>query len=253
MTDDLANVRLTVTYDGREYYGWQRHKGKPTIQGALEKAVEEVFGFQSLIEGAGRTDRGTHANGQVATVRLPRGLEPEAIAAALGGALPEDLGVLDAAYVPDDFHARKSATGKTYRYVIWNEPDLPVEHVDLVWHIPGALDVAAMQAACPHFIGEHDFASFAKKPNFKQATTVRHIKDAHLRHEAPVIEITLEADGFLYKMVRNIVRSIVKVGEGRYTPDDIPRLMAARDRQAAPGTAPASGLYLDRVHYGDEG
>lgn len=252
MTAELANVRLTLTYDGRDYYGWQRHGENPTIQGALEDAVQEAFGVRSLIEGAGRTDRGAHANGQVATVLLPAALTPDMVVAGLNAVLPDDIGVLDAARAPADFHARRSATGKTYRYAIWNARDCPVEHVGLVWHIPGALAIAPMRSACAHFVGEHDFASFAKKPNYARASTVRRLDVAALRHDAPVIEITLRADGFLYKMVRNIVRTLVKVGEGRFAPDDMPRLLAARDRKAAPGTAPASGLYLDRVHFPGE-
>ncbi len=248
---DLTTYRMTLSYDGRAYFGWQRHRENPTIQGALESAIEAVFGVRSPVQGSGRTDRGAHANGQVASVALPPGLESDRAMDTLNDRLPGDIRILEFAVAPPGFHARDAATGKTYRYVIWNAPECPEARVGQVWHIPGPLDVEAMRAACPVFLGELDFASFAKKPNFKQATTVRHLQHIALRAEAPVIEITMSADGFLYKMVRNIVRAIVKVGEGRTSLSQLKQIVAAKDRRAAPGTAPASGLYLEAVTYDD--
>ncbi len=249
----LTNYRLTIRYDGRNYLGWQRHGDDPTIQGALEQAITAVFGVRSPIQGSGRTDRGAHALGQVASVRLPSDLDldPAAVAVALNMELAEGIEVCSAEPAPDDFHARMSATSKRYRYVIWNAERCPQEEVGLVWHIPGALDVQSMRQACPALLGRHDFASFATRPNFKQKSTVRELTDVALTHDAPRIELAFSADGFLYKMVRNIVRTLVKVGEGRYEPSDLPAILAARDRAAAPGTAPASGLYLDEVFYDD--
>ncbi len=246
---ELATYRLTLSYDGRQYFGWQRHRDNPTIQGMLEGAIEAAFEVRSAVQGSGRTDRGAHANGQVATVALPPGLEVSCALEALNDRLPSDIRIHEFAVAPPGFHARDAATSKTYRYIIWNSPACPEVRVGRVWHIPGRLDVDAMRAACPAFLGELDFASFAKKPNFKQATTVRHLQHIELQAEAPQIDIIMRADGFLYKMVRNIVRAIVKVGEGRTSLAQLKQIVAAKDRSAAPGTAPASGLYLEAVAY----
>lgn len=241
----MTTYRLTVSYDGSQFKGWQRHPGQPTVQGALEAALLETAGVPAPIEGSGRTDAGAHADAQVASVTLPEGVE----LGDLNPALPEGVRVIDASPIQEGFHARMDSTGKTYRYEIWNAPECPEEKVGRVWHIPGALDVEAMRAACPYFVGEIDFATFAKKPNFERATTVRHMQSVELEQEAETITITMRADSFLYKMVRNVVRTIVKAGEGRFEPSTIPDLLAARNRKAAPGTAPASGLYLEAVHY----
>lgn len=241
----MTTYRLTVSYDGSQFKGWQRHPGQPTVQGALEAALLETCGVRAPIEGSGRTDAGAHADAQVASVTVPDGTD----LGDLNAVLPAGIRVLDLAEVAEGFHARMDSTGKTYRYVIYNSPELPQEKAGLVWHVPGKLNVEAMRAACGHFVGEIDFATFAKKPNFERATTVRNMQSVELTHAAPEITITMRADSFLYKMVRNVVRTIVKSGEGRFNPDKIPALLAARDRKAAPGTAPASGLYLEAVHY----
>ena len=240
---------MTVSYDGRNYLGWQRHGDKPTVQHALEQAVEQLFTLRSAVRGSGRTDRGAHANGQVATVELPAGLQVDTLKEQLNEVLAETIRVEDVSHVPAEFNACDSAIGKRYRYVIWNSKKLPAEHAGLVWHVKSRLDVEAMINACSVFEGEHDFASFATRPNFKQKITTRVVSRAVMSHDLPVITFDICADGFLYKMVRNIVRAIVKVGEGRYTRDDLCRIFDAKDRKASPGTAPASGLYLEKVYY----
>jgi tRNA pseudouridine38-40 synthase len=150
---------------------------------------------------------------------------------------------------PDVFHARGSARGKRYRYVLWVDETPPPELDRRVWTVRGPLDVDAMQRAMAVLVGRHDFATFASKSRIKRRSTERTITRAELTVDVPRIELAFEGDGFLYKMVRNLVRAVVKVGEGRHAPRDIERLLAARDRKAAPGTAPASGLYLDAVVY----
>jgi tRNA pseudouridine38-40 synthase len=241
----MPTYRLTISYDGTRFKGWQRHPGVETVQGALEAALLQLTGHRAPVEGSGRTDRGAHADAQVASVTVPA----EIGSIDWASALPSGIDVLDTVLAADGFHARLDSTGKTYRFVIWNAPDCPPERVDRVWHVPGSLDVEAMRAACPHFVGELDFGTFAKKPNFERATTVRWMRSVELSHEEPTITITMRADSFLYKMVRNVVRTIVKVGEGRFAPETIPALIEKRARSAAPGTAPASGLYLESVHY----
>ncbi|MDH3346589.1 MAG: tRNA pseudouridine(38-40) synthase TruA [Desulfobulbaceae bacterium] len=248
----LSHYRMTVSYDGRAYLGWQRHGIKPTVQYALEQAVEQLYGIRAAVRGSGRTDRGAHANGQVASVELPAGLELDDIKDDLNNVLAKDVRVIEVSGVPGEFHACDSAIGKRYRYVIWNDNNLPADRHGRVWHVKTSLNIKAMIDACSVFEGEHDFASFATRPNFKQKTTSRTVSMATINHELPVIIFDICADGFLYKMVRNIVRAIVKVGEGRYTQDDLHSILEAKDRKAAPGTAPASGLYLERVYYSKE-
>jgi len=245
----MANYKITVSYDGTAYFGWQRLKDKPTIQGVIEGALEGVFERPCDIHGAGRTDRGAHAEGQVFSVTLPDDLAIDAMRQAIDAALPSTITILGVEPVDLDFHALKAARGKVYRYVIWNAPDCPADLEGRVWHIPGPLDVGRMRAACEVFVGERDFASFATRPNFKQKSTRRNVRRVSFADDGPRISITVEADGFLYKMARNIVRAIVKVGEGRYEVADLEAILDACDRKAAPGTAPASGLYLDEVQY----
>ncbi len=245
----MSNYRMTISYDGRNYLGWQRHGDKPTVQYALEQAVEQLFDIRSAVRGSGRTDRGAHANGQVISVELPAGLQVDEVKGQLNDLLAETVRVVAVSNVPLDFHACDSAIGKHYRYVIWNSKKLPAERDGRVWHVKSRLDVEAMANVCSVFEGEHDFASFATRPNFKQKNTRRIVSRCIMSHDLPLIRFDICADGFLYKMVRNIVRAIVKVGEGRYTRDDLYRIFEARDRNAAPGTAPASGLYLEKVYY----
>ncbi|HHB76594.1 MAG TPA: tRNA pseudouridine synthase A, partial [Desulfobulbus sp.] len=184
-----------------------------------------------------------------ATVELPAGLQVDEVKKQLNELLAETVLVKDLRSAPSDFHACYSAIGKRYRYVIWNNKKLPAERDGRVWHVKSRLDVEAMINACSVFEGEHDFASFATRQNFKQKMTTRVVSRAVMRRHPPLITFDICANGFLYKMVRNIVRVIVKVGEGRYTPDDLRRILEAKDRRASPGTAPASGLYLEKVYY----
>lgn len=245
----MANYKLVLSYDGRFFFGWQRHGDKPTVQLALEQAVTETFGIRVAAQGSGRTDRGTHAHGQVASLQLPDETTPAFIKERLNLALPAHVRIICVEHAASSFHASDSAIAKHYRYVIWNDRKLPAEQDGRVWHVKEPLNVQAMSDACSVFVGEQDFASFATKTNFKQKSTTRTVTQAVLSHELPTITFDICADGFLYKMVRNIVRALVKVGEGRYSREDLVRIVAARDRQAAPGTAPASGLYLEQVFY----
>lgn len=222
------------------------------MQGALETALCEVCDAPVEVRGAGRTDRGAHARGQVASARVPEVVDMDQLEAELQRALPRGIDVRELRVVGREFHARMSAIGKRYVYTIHNEEHLPPEVQGKVWHVPGALDVEAMAACLEVFVGEHDFASFATKANHARKTTVRTVSSFTLAHTPPQIVLRIEADGFLYKMVRNLVRAVTKVGEGRWTVERLREILAARDRQAAPGTAPASGLSLDEVFYPQE-
>jgi tRNA pseudouridine38-40 synthase len=245
----FANYKMEIRYDGESYYGWQRHNEHPTIQAALEDAVTKCFGLRHNIEGSGRTDRGTHAEGQIATILLPENIDEEATLKSLNEVLDSSIEIINLEKVSDDFHARSSALGKCYKFKIWNHIDLPPERAGKVWYIPEQLDVKLMKDACHHFVGTLDFASFAKVPNFKRTTSVRAVYSFALTWEGPLLTFSIIGEGFLYKMVRNIVRAVVKVGEGRTVVNRIPQIIKAKNRNAAPGTAPASGLYLDTVFY----
>lgn len=250
----LSNYRMDLVYDGRGYYGWQRLKDKRTIQEALEATITGCFGIRSNVEGSGRTDRGTHATGQVATVQLPEELDIAQALTNLNERLGSGIEITNLQSVASDFHARDSAVAKRYVYKIWNNPGLPDELDGRVWFVPEKLDITAMKEACPYFVGTLDYGSFAKVPNFKRATTERTVHAFDLMtSDDTLLTFSIIADGFLYKMVRNLVRTVTKVGEGRIALREIPGIIAAKNRSAAPGTAPASGLYLDQVYYDREG
>lgn len=247
--DAQTCYRLTVAYDGRDYFGWQRLGDKPTVQAALEAAVEAAFSERSAVQGAGRTDRGAHAEGQVAGLRLSRRVAAADLVDQLNRVLPAAISALSAAVVPAAFHVRTDATGKDYEYRIANRPELPPKLDRRVWHVPEPLDVAAMRASLGALQGHHDFASFATRPRFEQRSTTCTMTGVDLEAADDLIVLRFSADRFLMHMVRNLVRAIAKVGEGRYRPQQLAEILAARSRAASPGSAPASGLYLMRVHY----
>ena len=167
LNSPLSNYKITLSYDGRAFLGWQRHGDKPTVQFALEQAVTKVFDVRVPVQGSGRTDRGTHAHGQVASLQLPAGTQPELIKEKINQVLPAEVRVVDVSCASNDFHACDSAIAKHYRYVIWNDSKLPAGHDGRVWHVKTPLDVQAMCEACSIFVGEQDFASFATRTNFK--------------------------------------------------------------------------------------
>ncbi|PRQ06038.1 tRNA pseudouridine(38-40) synthase TruA [Enhygromyxa salina] len=250
-------LRMRLRYDGRGYRGWQRQAGAATVQGAIEAAITAVTGLDLHIRGSGRTDRGVHAQGQIATVTLPEhiaadGALLERFTAALGGALPDDIGLLEVDRVPLEFHPREHAIAKRYRYEIWNGGKCPRDLEGQVWEVRRPLDVEAMRAALHVFVGQHDFTSFATRSNFDRTSSVRVVESFtldQLYKQKRRVTLNITADGFLYKMVRNLVRAVAKVGEGRYDTARLAEILAARDRAAAPGSAPASGLVLDEVFY----
>lgn len=249
---NTATYRLDLSYAGEPFYGWQRLANHPTVQGEIEQALSDCLNVHTAVEGSGRTDRGTHALAQVASVKLPAGLDTADLQQQLNQRLAPQIQIARMVQVPDSFHARESCTGKRYGYRIWNQPDMPPELKGKVWYIPVGLDLAAMQAVLPLFVGKIDFSSFATVPNYNRASAMREVKAFTLTPRAAELYFSIEADGFLYKMVRNIIRAVVKVGEGRYTPERMAEIIAAKTRQASPGTAPASGLYLEQVFYPEE-
>ena len=248
---DQHAYRVTLRYDGRGYFGWQRLQDRATIQGTLERAIEAAFGHRRKVRGASRTDRGAHAEGQVAGFLLPEPLPAEALIQSLNAALPDDIEILDAAPAPMAFHPRESALSKVYTYRIDTREALPKRSRGRVWHHPVDLDLDLMQSALTSIVGKLDFASFATRPRHQQRSTVRTMLAATASADGPRFEIELHADSFLQHMVRNIVRAVVRIGQGELPPEHMTDILAARQRDASRGTAPASGLYLTRIFYDD--
>lgn len=265
----MRNIRLLVSYEGTNYAGWQIQPNQPTIQGELERAIRKLSGRDVRVLSAGRTDSGVHAFGQVANFQIDFPIPPHKWRPALQAHLPEDIVILESDEVPLEFHATFSADGKRYRYVIYNSlVDDPFVR-RLSWRISQPLDADAMHAAAQILVGTHDFRSFETDwPN--KATSVRTVRHLSVRRcgrwallsrepldshppvgeaEAPFVCLEIEADGFLYNMVRAITGTLVNVGRGTWSADNVRQVLEAQDRSVAGGTAPACGLFLVRVHY----
>jgi len=246
-------IKLTIAFDGTAYQGWQAQKIGTGVQEKVEAALAKLFPSRPRLHGSSRTDTGVHALGLVAHFEVPRAefkMPIRKLALALNAWLPEDIRVLAAARAPAAFHARFDATGKQYRYFVWNQPGMNPLLRHTAWHVPRKLDPVAMRAAARQFVGKHDFRSFAANPGYARRSTVRTLTRCDLRRSGPLLTFILEGDGFLYKMCRGIVGTLVQVGLGRYTVADIPRMLAGRDRRAAGMNAPAHGLVLWKVFYG---
>jgi tRNA pseudouridine38-40 synthase len=241
------NIRLNLAYDGTAYHGWQVQKGPPTIQGILRSAIEKITGEQANLTGSGRTDAGTHARGLVANFFTCSRIPPAQLVRALNSSLPRDIRVLSARRVHAGFNARRSALSKVYRYQIYRGPVLPPHLAREHYHYPYPIDVAIMREAARRFVGEHDFASFAAgKP---EGNTVRRIFRCDLKSTGRRLIITVEGNGFLHHMVRNMVGTLLEVARGRMSLREFLALFRKRDRTLAGFTAPAHGLILLKVCY----
>jgi tRNA pseudouridine38-40 synthase len=248
------NLKLTLAYDGHDFAGWQVQPGRATIQGALVSAIEHLTGEKTLPQGSGRTDAGVHALAQVATVQIQSPIPVENLRKALNDLLPAAVRVLTAEEVPPDFHARKSARAKSYRYRIYRREICPPFLARYVYHHPYPLDEKAMIAAGPLVIGEHDFTSFAavdpeRNKQDGPPNNVRTIFSSEWKREGQELIYTVRGSGFLHHMVRNLVGTFLMVGKGSLKQADIRRILDLRDRSAAAATAPAAGLFLVSVEY----
>ena len=255
----MRNLRLILSYDGAEFAGWQVQPGRTTVQGALASAIGRLSGENVLPQGSGRTDAGVHALAQVATFQTASVIPPENWRRALNDILPSSIRVLEVSEATPEFHARKSAHAKTYRYRIRRGAICPPFLARYVWHYPYPLEESAMTAAADVVVGEHDFTSFAAvdpervermaaAENF-QTTNVRTIYSSSCTREREELIYTVRGSGFLHHMVRNLVGTFLLVGKGTVSREDLGRILAARERTAAGATAPASGLYLVGVEY----
>ncbi len=249
----MRNLKLLLAYDGAEFSGWQIQPDAATVQGTLASAIGRVTGERVLPQGSGRTDAGVHALGQVATFAIQSPIPPENLVTALNDVLPSSIRVLEAAGVPAEFHARKSARAKTYRYTIFRGAICPPFRARYVWHYPYPLDEAMMQQVAGCVVGEHDFTSFAavdpERGREEEVSNVRTIFCSSWQRQADELVYTVRGSGFLHNMVRNLVGTFVLAGKGTLEPSGLSRILEARSRSAAGATAPASGLCLVSVEY----
>jgi len=245
----VRTIKLTIAYDGTEYVGWQRQDTGPSIQGCIEEALSAIEGGAVTLHGAGRTDAGVHAIGQVASARIGAALDDNRLRRALNAHLPDAIRVTAVATVADDFHARFSACGKTYEYRIWNGRVLPPFLRSYAWHRSSPLDMALMQQAADAIRGAHDFAAFRSSRTVNHST-IREIGTASWRRgDGDLLVFEIAGNGFLRYMVRSLVGTLVEIGWRRRPPEDIARLLAHPDRSAAGRTAPPRGLFLMKVEY----
>ena len=246
----MPRYRITIEYDGTPYSGWQIQPGFPTVQGALRDAIHKFCSETVAVRGAGRTDAGVHAQGQVAHFDLVRDREPFRVQEAINFHLkPAPIAVLDCARVPDGFDARFSATARHYAYRILCRRAPPILERNRVWWMPGDLDAAAMREAAAILVGHHDFTTF-RATSCQANSPMRTLDRLEVTSDGAHIHIEASARSFLHNQVRSMVGSLKLVGEGKWTPRDLESALAARDRTRCGSVAPSAGLYLARVDYG---
>ena len=241
--------RLTLEYDGAPFVGWQRQDNQPSVQGALEAAIEKLSGERVTVTGAGRTDAGVHALGQVAHFDLAKEFEPGKVRDALNHHLrPDPVSILDAAVVDSEFHARFGAKGRHYLFRILNRRSPPALEHGRVWHVSPKLDAEAMHAAAQYLVGQHDFTTF-RAAECQAQSPVKTLDRLDVSHRADEIHIEASARSFLHHQIRSFAGSLKLVGEGKWRPRDMKAALEARDRSACGPVSPPDGLYLVRVDY----
>ena len=247
-----AKFKLVIAYDGTAYEGWQVQKIGTGVQQIVETALAELFPSTPRLHSSSRTDTGVHALGLVAHFEVPRAaarMTPRKLALALNAHLPADIRVVSAARAAEKYHARFDATGKQYRYFVWNHAAMNPLLRHTAWHVPRKLDPGLMRAAAKLFVGQHDFRSFSANPGYERQTTVRTLTRCDVKKSGAQFTIVIEGGGFLYKMCRGIVGTVVQAGLGKFPPGEIKTMLAKADRRVAGMTAPAHGLVLWKVFY----
>jgi tRNA pseudouridine38-40 synthase len=248
----MIKLKLTIAYDGTAYQGWQVQKTGLGVQQKIEEAMVRLFPSVKRIQSSSRTDTGVHALGMVADVQIPRAelkMPLRKVRLALNAFLPEDIRIVSARRVPAGFHARFQAEGKQYRYFVWNHPAMNPLLRGQAWHVPMALDVPRMKAAARHLLGRHDFRSLAARHTYEIEDTVRTLTRCDVLRRGPLLTFVIEGDGFLYKMCRGIVGTLVQLGRGKFGEKELRTMLVAKDRRAGGMTAPAHGLVLWKVFY----
>jgi tRNA pseudouridine38-40 synthase len=249
---DTLKFKLTIAYDGTNYAGWQVQKSGIGVQQRVEEALGKLFPSVGRIHSSSRTDKGVHALGMVAHVEIARAefrMPVNKLALAINAHLPGDIRIMAAQKCATDFHARFQAAGKQYRYFVWNHTAMNPLLRRQAWQVPRKLDVTAMRSAAKLFLGRHDFKSFAASRSYEMESTVRTLTKCDLKRSAELLTFIIEGDGFLYKMCRGIVGTLVQVGQGKIAADEIKKILATKDRRMAGMTAPALGLVLWKVYY----
>ncbi|MGH9869437.1 MAG: tRNA pseudouridine(38-40) synthase TruA [Candidatus Polarisedimenticolia bacterium] len=249
----MLNLKLTIEYVGTAYHGWQIQPGVPTVQGTLEDRLAVALRRPVAARGAARTDAGVHALGQVASIQVDEGTDPGRLGRSLNALLPDDVAVRRIEEVPEGFHARHSARGRVYRYrILQGDAVSPFDRA-FACHVRGRLDVDAMDEAARRLLGTRDFSSFRAAGDVSESP-VKEMRCARVER-APdrddLVVYTVEASSFLQHMVRALAGTLIEVGRGRRSPDDMEKVLAARDRSVAGPTAPARGLFLVQVLYPD--
>ncbi len=244
----VRNIKLTITYDGSAYHGWQIQPGLRTIQGVITEAIQDLLGSEVRLFGASRTDAGVSALGQVGLIQIDSPIPTENLAKAITDRLPADIAVTEAVDVPEGFDLMGAVTSKLYRYTIFTGPVRPVLQIRHCWHLPTKLDTTAMAQAAQLLVGKKDFKSFASAAD-RRENSVRTIFRCNVTAEDKWIYVDVEGDGFLYNMVRNIVGTLVEVGAGRWRPEKMNEILEAKDRTTAGPLAPAQGLCLMWIKY----
>lgn len=245
----MPRYRLTLEYDGSGYNGFQAQADQPTVQGAVETALTAFCGETVRIAAAGRTDTGVHATGQVISFDLQKGWPARTVMNALNAHMVEEaVAVLDCAEVDAEWHARFSATGRSYLYRILNRPGRPALDRGRVWHVKKPLDAEAMHEAAQALVGLHDFTTF-RDVNCQSKSPEKTLDVADVRRVGEEVHLVFEARSFLHRQVRSMTGTLAEVGQGRWAVDDVAAALAARDRSACGPVAPSDGLYLTGVRY----
>lgn len=245
----MPRYKLTIEYDGTDFFGWQMQATLVSVQGVLEAALRTLHGVDIIVHGAGRTDTGVHALGQVAHVDLPKSWDPFVLRNAINGNVrPHRVSVLEAEEVGEDFHARFSAVKRSYLFRILNRRAPPAIDMNKVWHVPVELDAEAMHEGAQHLIGKHDFTTF-RAADCQAQSPVKTLDRFDVARYGEEIEIRAEARSFLHHQVRSMVGSLKFVGEGKWPPLKMRKALEAKDRAACGVVAPPNGLYLVSVSY----
>ena len=243
------NFLIKLSYDGAAYHGWQIQDNALTVQQVFQEALQKITGLTEDIKACSRTDTGVHAREFCVSLKTESPIAPERLLAALNHYLPEDVAVRSVEQVPLDFHARYSCKGKEYVYQIWNHPVRDPFLKGRALHYWYPIDEELLNRAAVHYLGAHDFSSFCTLDRREKGDLTRTVFTSKVERVGDLVTFTVAADGFLYNMVRIMVGTLLRVQQGKFTPVDIPGILEAKDRKAAGPTAPACGLYLNRVFY----
>lgn len=247
----MRNILLTLTYDGTHFHGWQVQPNGITVQQTFQDAIEKILGVRENIVGCSRTDAGVHANEFCCNMRTESTIELTKLVGSLNGVLPDSIAVKKAVEVPFEFHARYDCVGKQYVYRVWNSRSRNPFLVNYAYHYKNRLDADMLNEQAQYFVGRHDFAAFCASGSSVE-DTVRTVKSFSVVRNGDEVDFYVEADGFLYNMVRIMVGSLIEISENRIELDKLDDIIECRDRKAAGRTAPANGLYLNKVYYGED-